>query len=46
MKFIKAIEAYLPVNRQEEQDKQVILNFIKEYGSQALLRDNEIAGLS
>lgn len=46
MEFINAIEAYLPVNRQEEQDKKVILNFIKEYGSQALLRDNEIAHIT
>ncbi len=46
MEFTKAIEAYHPANGQEEQDKKVILNFIRDYGAQALLRDNEIAHIT
>jgi 8-oxo-dGTP pyrophosphatase MutT (NUDIX family) len=46
MELTKTIEAYLPVNRQEEQDKKVILNYIRDYGTQVLLRDNEIAHIT
>lgn len=46
MKYIKAIEEYKPVNEQEKQDKKVILEYIRHFGDNVLLRDNEIAHIT
>lgn len=46
MEYIKAIEDYIPVNEQEMQDKKVILNHIRFFGKNVLLRDNEIAHIT
>ncbi|WP_313133795.1 NUDIX hydrolase [Anaerocolumna sp.] len=46
MKYIKLIETYTPANAQEEQDKKVILNYIKHFENNVLLRDNEIAHIT
>lgn len=46
MHYKKAIEAYLPINAQEIQDKKVILNYINHFGDNVLLRDNEIAHIT
>lgn len=46
MDYIKAIKDYNPINEQEMQDKKVILNYIKHYGNNTLLRDNEIAHIT
>lgn len=46
MNYIKAIEGYHPINEQEMQDKNVILNYIKNFSNNVLLRDNEIAHIT
>jgi 8-oxo-dGTP pyrophosphatase MutT (NUDIX family) len=46
MGFIRAIEDYSPINEQETQDKKVILNYIEHFGTNVLLRENEIAHIS
>lgn len=46
MEYIKLIETYSPANAQEEQDKKVILNYIKQFENNVLLRDNEIAHIT
>jgi 8-oxo-dGTP pyrophosphatase MutT (NUDIX family) len=46
MKYIKLIETYNPANAQEEQDKKIILNYIKHFENNVLLRDNEIAHIT
>src|SRR5699024_1093539 len=46
MDYIKAIENYNPINEQEMQDKKVILNYIKHFSNNVLLRDNEIAHIT
>ena len=46
MDYIKSIEIYNPFNEQEIQDKKVILNYIKQFGYNVLLRDNEIAHIT
>ena len=42
MSLIKDIEKYVPVNQQEENDKKVILDFMKN-NSDCLTRENKIA---
>ena len=42
MSLAKDIEKYIPVNEQEENDKKIILNFLKN-NSDCLTRENEIA---
>ena len=42
MSLAKDIEKYIPVNEQEEHDKKIILNFLKN-NSDCLTRENEIA---
>ncbi|MBU5331923.1 NUDIX hydrolase [Anaerocolumna aminovalerica] len=44
--YIKLIETYSPANAQEAQDKKVILNYIKHFENNVLLRDNEIAHIT
>lgn len=46
MKFIEQIEAYKPINKQEEKEKKIILDFIDKYPKTVLTRDNEIAHLT
>lgn len=46
MKYIKAIEEYNPINQQEMQDKKVILEYIRHFSNNVLLRDNEIAHIT
>lgn len=46
MDYIKAIKVYNPINEQEMQDKKVILNYIKHFSNNVLLRDNEIAHIT
>ncbi|NLK27255.1 MAG: NUDIX hydrolase [Clostridiales bacterium] len=46
MKYINAIEEYNPVNEQEMQDKKVILEYIRHFSNNVLLRDNEIAHIT
>jgi 8-oxo-dGTP pyrophosphatase MutT (NUDIX family) len=46
MEYIKSIETYNPVNAQEEQDKKVILDYIRHFENNVLLRDNEIAHIT
>ena len=46
MNYIDEIAAFLPTNKQEENDKRVILNYMKEFGNQILTRENEFAHVS
>lgn len=46
MDYIKQIEEYIPFNEQENQDKSVILEFIKKFPHNILLRDNQIAHIT
>ncbi|WP_099469623.1 NUDIX hydrolase [Konateibacter massiliensis] len=46
MNYLDAIEAYKPINEQEIKEKKVILDYIKHFGDNVLLRDNEIAHIT
>lgn len=46
MEYVKEIEEYKCVNIQEEQDKKVILDYIKAYPHNILLRENEFAHIT
>lgn len=46
MDYRDAIKNYKPINEQESQDKKVILDYIKYFGDNVLLRDNEIAHIT
>ncbi len=46
MDFIKEISEYIPTNNQEIQDKRVILNYIKLFPENILIRDNEFAHIT
>lgn len=46
MNYKEAIEAYKPVNEQEEAEKRVILQYINEYPDNILLRENEFAHMT
>ncbi|MEG1311948.1 MAG: NUDIX hydrolase [Romboutsia sp.] len=45
MNFIEEIERYIPINKQEEKDKEIILKFIKE-NDNVLTRENEVAHIT
>ncbi|MGL6105852.1 NUDIX hydrolase [Romboutsia sp.] len=42
MEYIKKLESYIPLNEQEEKDKEIILDFI-EKNENVLTRENEVA---
>ncbi len=46
MGYVSEIKGYIPGNEQERQDKKVILDYIEHFGSNVLLRDNEIAHIT
>ncbi|GFZ29806.1 NUDIX hydrolase [Clostridium zeae] len=46
MDFIEQINRYIPKNEQEEEDKRVILEYIKQYPHNILIRDNEFAHIT
>ena len=46
MSYVSQINNYIPKNKQETQDKKVILNYINSFPSTVLLRDNEIAHIT
>lgn len=46
MNYINEIEAYQPINEQEKVDKKVILDYIKVFPHNVLLRDNKIAHMT
>ncbi len=46
MSYVSEIKGYIPENEQEHQDKKVILDYIEHFGSNVLLRDNEIAHIT
>lgn len=46
MDYIEEITKYIPQNEQENQDKKVILNYIREFPQNVLLRENEIAHIT
>ena len=46
MNYKEAIEAYEPINEQEEAEKRVILQYINEYPENILLRENEFGHLT
>jgi len=46
MNFIDEIQSYIPKNKQEQQDKKVILDCIQQFPHNILLRDNEIAHIT
>jgi len=46
MSYVKEINNYISKNDQEHQDKKVILDFIKLFPHNVLLRDNEIAHIT
>lgn len=46
MDFVKQIIDYIPINEQEKQDKKVILNYIKVFPENILLRENEVAHIT
>ncbi|MGL4338378.1 MAG: NUDIX hydrolase [Turicibacter sp.] len=43
MSYIKCIENYVPQNVQEQQDKQVMLDYLKQFPHNILTRENEFA---
>lgn len=45
MEYIKKIKSYIPVNEQEEKDKEIILDFI-EKNENVLTRENEVAHIT
>lgn len=46
MDYIRHIQAFQPVNDQEEQDKEVILNYIRQSPQNVLLRENQVAHIT
>ncbi len=46
MSYLEALLNYTPTTRQEEQDKQLMVDYIKDYGDQVLTRDNRVAHLT
>lgn len=46
MNFITEISEFIPNNEQENQDKKVILGYIKQYPHNILSRNNEIAHIT
>lgn len=46
MGFVQQIIDYIPINKQETQDKKVILDYIKLFPQNILLRDNEFAHIT
>lgn len=46
MKYKEQIEAYVPVNEQEASEKKVILDYIRAYPDNILLRENEFGHLT
>ncbi len=46
MQLLQQLEAYLPANPQETQDKRVLLQYYKAYPHNILLRENEIAHIT
>jgi len=46
MKYINQIKAYKCMNDQEKNDKEIILNFIKDYEHNILTRENQIAHIT
>lgn len=46
MDYIKQIVDYSPTNKQEIQDKKVILNYINQFPQNILLRENEFAHIT
>jgi len=46
MSYIDDINSYIPKNKQEIQDKKVILEYIHRFPHNVLLRDNEIAHIT
>ncbi len=46
MDFVKQIIDYIPINEQETQDKKVILDYIKLFPKNVLLRGNKIAHIT
>lgn len=46
MRYKEEIEAFCPQNEQEKKDRQVILDFIRVYGDQTLMRSCETAHLT
>ena len=46
MNYMEEIKLYKPVNEQEVEDKQVILDYIKSFPDNVLLRDNKIAHMT
>lgn len=46
MSYLEALLNYIPTTRQEEQDKQLMVDYIKDYGDQVLTRDNRVAHLT
>lgn len=45
MNYIEEIERYIPINEQEEKDKEIILKYIKE-NDDVLIRENEVAHIT
>ncbi|MBI9102454.1 MAG: NUDIX hydrolase [Spirochaetales bacterium] len=46
MNYIKEIKNYIPINQQEEQDKKVLMDYIKTFPHNILIRDNEFAHIT
>lgn len=46
MNYINEIKAYKPINEQEIEDKKVMLDYIKSFPNNVLLRDNKIAHMT
>jgi len=46
MSFAKEIDAFVPINEQEVQDKKVIMDCIHMFPHNILLRDNELAHIT
>ncbi len=46
MGYVNEIENYIPTDVRETQDKKVILDYIKMFPHNVLLRDNEIAHIT
>lgn len=46
MNFIEQINEFIPACQQESQDKKVIINYMRQYPHNILLRDNEVAHIT
>lgn len=46
MNYIEEIKQYKPINEQEMEDKEVILDYIKSFPDNVLLRNNKIAHMT